>query len=91
MQSSGKFQENKTPQAFTSTDPTPTPIIHNYNQAMNKFIPTQIPINTVFIVNPGNQGSPMTFFFTSHTVIHSFINGFTGQCWALALLQFSGF
>jgi hypothetical protein len=28
-----KPQENKTPQASTSIDPTPTPIIHNYNQA----------------------------------------------------------
>jgi hypothetical protein len=27
-----KAQENETPQAYTSTDPTPTPIIYNYNQ-----------------------------------------------------------
>jgi hypothetical protein len=32
-----KFQENKTPQAFTSTDPTPTPIIYNYKQAHEYF------------------------------------------------------
>jgi hypothetical protein len=28
-----KARENKTPQASTSTDCTPTPTIHNYNQA----------------------------------------------------------
>jgi hypothetical protein len=28
-----KAQENKTPQASTSIDPTPNPIISNYNQA----------------------------------------------------------
>jgi hypothetical protein len=28
-----KAQENKTSQESTSTDPTPTPIIYNYNQA----------------------------------------------------------
>jgi hypothetical protein len=32
-----KAQENKTPQAFTSTDPTPTPIMYNYNQANEYF------------------------------------------------------
>jgi hypothetical protein len=32
-----KAQENKTPQASTSTDPTPTPIIYNYNQANEYF------------------------------------------------------
>jgi hypothetical protein len=28
-----RAQENKTPQASTSTDTTPTPIIYDYNQA----------------------------------------------------------
>jgi hypothetical protein len=32
-----KVQENKTPQASTSTDPTPTPIIYYYNQANEYF------------------------------------------------------
>jgi hypothetical protein len=32
-----KDQENKTPQASTLTDPTPTPIIYNYNQANECF------------------------------------------------------
>jgi hypothetical protein len=32
-----KAQKNKTPQASTSTDPTPTPIICNYNQANEYF------------------------------------------------------
>jgi hypothetical protein len=32
-----KAQENKTPQASMSTDPTPTPITYNHNQA-NKYI-----------------------------------------------------
>jgi hypothetical protein len=32
-----KGQENKTPQASTSTDPTPNPIIYNYNQANEYF------------------------------------------------------
>jgi hypothetical protein len=32
-----KAQENKTPQASTSTDPTPTPIIYSYNQANEHF------------------------------------------------------
>jgi hypothetical protein len=30
-------QENKTSQASTSTDPTPTPIIHSYDQASEYF------------------------------------------------------
>jgi fumarate hydratase class II len=30
-------EENKTSQASTSTDQTPTPIIHNYNQANEYF------------------------------------------------------
>jgi hypothetical protein len=33
----GKAQENKTSQASTSTDPKPTPIIYNYNQAKEYF------------------------------------------------------
>jgi hypothetical protein len=32
-----KAQENKTSQASTSTDPTPTPIIYNYDQANEYF------------------------------------------------------
>jgi hypothetical protein len=32
-----KAQENETPQASTSTGPTPTPIIHNYNKANEYF------------------------------------------------------
>jgi hypothetical protein len=32
-----KAQENKTPQASTSTGPTPTPITYSYDQA-NKYI-----------------------------------------------------
>jgi hypothetical protein len=32
-----KAQENRTPQAYTSTAPTPTPIIYNYNQANEYF------------------------------------------------------
>jgi hypothetical protein len=32
-----KAQENKTQQASTSTDPTPTPIIYSYNQANEYF------------------------------------------------------
>jgi hypothetical protein len=32
-----KAQENKTPQASTSTDPSPTPVIYNYNQASQYF------------------------------------------------------
>jgi ABC-type polysaccharide/polyol phosphate export permease len=30
-------QENKTPQASMPTDPTPTPIIYNYNHANEYF------------------------------------------------------
>jgi hypothetical protein len=33
-----KAQDNKTPQASTSTDPTPTPIIYNHNQANEYFL-----------------------------------------------------
>jgi hypothetical protein len=32
-----KTQENKTPQASTSTDLTPTPVIYSYNQANEYF------------------------------------------------------
>jgi hypothetical protein len=32
-----KSQENKTPQASTSIDPTPAPIIYNYDQANDYF------------------------------------------------------
>jgi hypothetical protein len=32
-----KAQENKTPQASTSADTTPTPIIYSYNQANEYF------------------------------------------------------
>jgi hypothetical protein len=32
-----KAQENITPQASTSTDPTPTPIIYNYNEVTEYF------------------------------------------------------
>jgi hypothetical protein len=32
-----KTQENKTPQASTSTDPTPALIIYNYNQTNEYF------------------------------------------------------
>jgi hypothetical protein len=32
-----KAKENKTPKEFTSTDPTPTPIIYNYNKTNEYF------------------------------------------------------
>jgi hypothetical protein len=32
-----KDQENKAPQAFMSTDPTPTPVIYSYDQANEYF------------------------------------------------------
>jgi hypothetical protein len=48
-----KAQENKTPQASTSTDPTPTPVMHNYNQA-NEYIysntnPNLIPFSMLIL------------------------------------------
>jgi predicted glycosyl hydrolase (DUF1957 family) len=36
-----KAQENRTPEESTSTDPTPTPIIYNYNQA-NEYLANHI-------------------------------------------------
>jgi hypothetical protein len=33
----GKLKKNTTPQASTSTDPTPIPIIYNYNEANEYF------------------------------------------------------
>jgi hypothetical protein len=32
-----KASENKTPQSSTSADPTPAPVIYNYNQANKEF------------------------------------------------------
>jgi hypothetical protein len=57
-----KSQENKTPQASTSTDQTPTQIIYNYDQA-NEYIysntnPNLIPFSTLTL----GTKVPQSFF-----------------------------
>jgi hypothetical protein len=44
-----KAQENKTPQATTSTDPTPTPIIYNFNHANKNFQNNVLVIHVIML------------------------------------------